>query len=153
MRLFALLLILGMAACATAGGAPRADARAAIMAVSRDFSARYERGDIAGLVSLYTSDGVILPPGRIAMRGPEELTRYWTLPEGFRVLEHRVTPDSIEVAGPVAYDWGTYRVRTRDAAGAARETQGKYLIVWREQSPGVWRIHVDMWNSAPAPAP
>jgi len=151
MRLLPVSLSLLLAACAAPAVQPRpaGDARAAIMAVSRDFSSRYERGDIAGLVSLYTPDGVILPPGRATMRGVEELTRYWSLPEGFRVLEHRVTPDSIEVVGPVAYDWGTYRVRTRGADGVERENGGKYVIVWREQSPGTWRIHVDMWNAGP----
>ena len=129
-----------------------AGARAAIAAVSREFSARYERGDAAGMVALYPPHGVILPPGTAAMRGPEALARYWTLGPGARVLEHRVTADSVVVAGPVAYDWGTYRVRTQDAAGAVREGGGKYVIVWRETAPGTWRIHVDMWNAGP-PAP
>ena len=151
------MLALLTTACATApaarGASASPDARSAIMAVSREFSARYERNDVAGLVALYTPDGVILPPGRGSMRGVTELTRYWSRPEGTRVLEHRVTPDSIEVVGSVAYDWGTYRVRTQEGDAAPREVFGKYVIVWREQSPGVWRIHVDMWNSAPAPAP
>ncbi len=152
------LATLAALGCATprSGVAPGAasDARAAvaaISAVSREFSARYERGDAAGMVALYTPDGVILPPGRHSLRGPAALTEYWTLAPGVRVLEHRVTPDSVVVAGPVAYDWGTYRVRTQDAAGASRETAGKYVIVWRETSPGAWRMHVDMWNASPPP--
>lgn len=135
-----------------ASPAASADARAAIAAiaaVSREFSARYERGDAAGMVELYTPDGVILPPGRSAMQGRDALTQYWTLGPGSRVLEHRVTADSVVVVGPVAYDWGTYRVRTQDAAGATRDGGGKYVIVWRETSPGVWRMHVDMWNAGP----
>ena len=104
------------------------------------------------MVALYTPDGVILPPGRAASSGPAALTRYWTQAPGHRVLEHRATPDSIVVVGPVAYDWGVYRVRTQDPAGATRETHGKYVIVWRETAPGTWRIHVDMWNAGPPPA-
>ena len=110
-----------LAGCASTRPAPVADARAAIMATSREFSSLCERGDAAAMVALYTP----------------------------RVLEHRATPDSIVVAGPVAYDWGTYRVRTRNAAGEERETLGKYVIVWREVSPGEWRMHLDMWNSGP----
>lgn len=104
------------------------------------------------MVAIYTPDGVILPPGRAAMRGAEALLQYWTLPPGMRVLEHVATPDSIVVAGPVAYDWGAYRVRTQDSTGTARETHGRYVIVWRETAPGTWRMHVDMWNAGPAPA-
>jgi ketosteroid isomerase-like protein len=127
-------------------------ARAAIMAASREFSAQYERGDVAAMVAIYATDGVALPPGRHAIRGTAALTEYWTRAPGVRVLEHRATPDSIVVIGPVAYDWGTYRVRTQADTSAARETVGKYVIVWREAAPGSWRMHVDMWNAAPAPA-
>jgi ketosteroid isomerase-like protein len=164
MRSIALALLATTLACAPAsppgatqapvGDAAAADAaRAAIVAAARGFSAAYERGDVAAMVATYTADGVILPPGRHAIRGAAALAEYWTLAPGVRVLEHRLAADSIVVAGAVAYDWGTYRVRTSDAAGAVRETFGKYVVVWRETAPGVWRMHVDMWNGAPAPAP
>ena len=157
--LHALRLVLPLTLAAAACGMPRpaqnatrtASARAAIIATSRAFSRHYEQGDAAAMVAIYTPDGVILPPGRAAMRGPEALRQYWMLPPGVRVLEQRATPDSIVVAGPVAYDWGVYQVRTQDSSGTARETHGKYVIVWRETAPGVWRMHVDMWNSGPPP--
>jgi len=157
----AFVLALSMAGCSVhvsrgsrglAAAPDETAARTAIAAAARDFSARYERGDVAGMVALYTPDGVILPPGRPAIRGTEALRAYWTLPAGVRVLEHRVTADSVVVAGPVAYDWGTYRVRTSNAEGAERETIGKYVIVWRESAPGEWRMHVDMWNDTRPPA-
>jgi ketosteroid isomerase-like protein len=128
------------------------DARAAIGAAAHAFSRAYERGDVPAMVATYTPDGVILPPGRHAIRGAAALAEYWTLPPGVRVLEHRTAADSIVVAGPLAYDWGTYRVRTENPAGEQRETFGKYVIVWRETAPGTWRMHVDMWNAAPPPA-
>ena len=130
-----------------------ADARARILATSREFSARYERGDAAGMAALYTADGVILPPGRNASSGAQALTTYWTLAPGVRILEHRATPDSIVVVGPTAYDWGRFRVRTQDSTGTTRDGQGKYVIVWRETAPGTWRMHLDIWNGSPPPAP
>ena len=139
------------AACATARRPTRAmDSRAAIAAVAREFSARYERGDAAGMAALYTSDGVALPPGRRAVRGRAALEAYWRLAPGARVTRHRVTPDSVVLAGPVAYDWGTYEARGAGADGATWTAYGKYVIVWRETAPGTWRMHVDMWNAAPA---
>ena len=121
------------------------------MTVSRDFSARYERGDATGMAAIYTADGVAMPPGRNAIRGLAALTEYWTLAPGVRVVEHRATPDSIVVAGPIAYDWGTFRVRTQADTAAARESAGKYVIVWRETAPGTWRMHLDIWNASPPP--
>ena len=137
---------------APAGTAREAAARAAIGAAAREFSAAYERGDAAAMVAIYTPDGVILPPGRDAIAGTAALTEYWTLAPGVRIVEHRTTPDSIVVAGPLAYDWGTFRVRTTNAAGEELRRFGKYVIVWRETAPGVWRMHVDIWNASPPPA-
>ena len=148
----ALVATAATSACATARRPTRAaDSRTAIAAVAREFSARYERGDAAGMAALYTDDGVALPPGRAAVRGRAALEAYWRLAPGSRVTHHRVTPDSVVLAGPVAYDWGTYEARGAGADGKAWTAYGKYVIVWRETTPGTWRMHVDMWNAAPPP--
>jgi len=128
------------------------DDRDDIISASRAFSAAYVRGDVDAMMALYTPDAVILPPNRPIIRGTDALRRYWTLPAGLRVVEHAATPDSIVVVGNTAYDWGTYRVRTINAAGEGgeRTTLGKYVIVWvrdpRDARLG-WRMHVDMWNA------
>ncbi|MDF1502954.1 nuclear transport factor 2 family protein, partial [Roseisolibacter sp. H3M3-2] len=149
----AALLIPILSACASAPRAATRDAVAAIAATSAEFSRRYERGDADGMVALYTPDGVALAPGRAAIRGAAPLREYWGAQARTKVLSHVATPDSVVVAGSTAYDWGVYRARFLDGAGAERETVGKYAIVWRETAPGTWRMHVDMWNQgAPAPA-
>jgi ketosteroid isomerase-like protein len=131
-----------------------ARARAAITAAARELSERYVRGDARGIAALYLEDdGMLLPPGGGIVRGREAMVRAWTLPPGRRMLEHRTTADSIVVVGPVAYDWGRFQHRSVDAAGVERTATGLYVIVWRETAPGVWRMHVDIWNNAPAPPP
>ena len=122
-----------------------------IAAASREFSARYEQGDATGQAALYTLDAVILPPGRPAIRGRAAIQAYWTLAPGQRVLEHRVTADSVIVEDRVAYDWGTFTVRG-ERNGEGYRGGGKYLIVWREVAPGTWQMQFDMWNAGP-PAP
>ena len=124
---------------------------AAIAAASRAFSARYEQGDAAGQAALYTADAVILPPGRPAIRGRAAIHAYRTLAPGPRVLEHRVTADSVIVEDRVAYDWGTFTVRG-ERNGEGYRGGGKYLIIWREVTPGTWLMQFDMWNAGP-PAP
>lgn len=121
-------------------------ARSAILSTSREFSARYVRGDIEGMVALYAPGGVILPPNRPIIRGAQALRDYWTLSPGLRVLEHRATPDSLMVVDDTAYDWGTYTVRT-SSNGTERTTNGKYLIVWIRTAPSTWRMLADMWNA------
>ena len=151
----ALLSILACAACGRAriAQAPEPEtARSAIAAASREFSARYERGDAAGQAALYADDAVILPPGRAAIRGRSAIQAYWTLAPGQRVLAHRVTADSVLMDGGAAYDWGTYTVRG-ERNGEPYAGGGKYLIVWRQDRSGAWRMQLDMWNAGPPVGP
>ena len=151
-------LALAVAACASAGG-PRtgggtgadADALIAIARVSRDFSARYMRGDAAGMAAIYTDDAVIFPPGRAAIRGRPALEAYWRLDEGERITDHRVTSESVVLRGDLAYDYGTYVVRGERGGKPFGPTHGKYVIVWREVAPGDWRMQLDIWNGSPPP--
>jgi ketosteroid isomerase-like protein len=153
-----LVRLAGLAlACTTLAACVRVNVRtssssaerlAQVAAVSREFSARYERGEAAGQAELYTEDGVIFPPGRPAIRGRTAIEGYWRQPAGDRVISHRVTADSVVFEGATAYDWGTFAVRG-ERAGQAYSGGGKYLIVWREVTPGTWRMHLDMWNAGP----
>jgi ketosteroid isomerase-like protein len=124
------------------------DRKARIAAASREFSARYERGDAVGQAALYTDDGIIFPPGRAAIRGRAAIEAYWRLPAGDRVISHRATADSVVLEGATAYDWGTYAV-AGERNGQSYSGGGKYVIVWREVQPGDWRMHLDMWNAGP----
>ena len=145
----AALLLLG--ACVhvkVARDSSESDQRTRIAAAAREFSARYERGDAAGQAAMYTEDGVIFPPGRAAIRGRAAIETFWRLPAGERVTSHRVTADSVVLAGATAYDWGTYAV-SGERNGQPYSGGGKYVIVWREVQPGDWRMHLDMWNSGP----
>ena len=129
------------------------DAIAAITRVSTDFSARYMRGDAAGMAAIYTADGVIFPGGQPAIRGRSAIEAYWRLPAGERVTIHKVTADSVVVRGDIAYDWGTFMVAGERDGKAWGPSHGKYVIVWREIATGDWRMHLDIWNSSPAPTP
>jgi ketosteroid isomerase-like protein len=155
MRLKQLIVLsLVSAGCArplSVGSGP-ASALERIAAVSREFSARYERGDAAGQAAIYTDDGVIFPPGRAAIKGRAAIEEYWRLPAGRRILRHRVTADSVVIVGNTAYDWGTFTVRS-EQNGQESSGGGKYVIVWREVAPGDWRMHLDMWNSGPPAQP
>jgi len=130
---------------------PEPERVAQIAAASREFSARYERGDAAGQAEIYVEDGIIFPPGRPAIRGRAAIQEFWQLPAGERIERHRVIADSIVIVEATAYDWGTYTVEGV-RGGQQYRGGGKYVIVWREVSPGTWRMHLDMWNAGPARA-
>jgi ketosteroid isomerase-like protein len=37
------------------------------------------------------------------------------------------------------------------AGGAAQSQSVKYVVVWKKQADGSWKIFRDIWNSLPAP--
>lgn len=123
---------------------------AAIEDAGRRFSAAYMRGDVDAMVELYTPDAVIFPNSSEAIRGHEDIRRYWALPAGARITHHRATPTEIRVDGDHAYDHGVYEVSGERNGEAWGPTLGKYVIVWR-RGPEGWRMHLDMWNSRPRP--
>ena len=145
----AFALALPTYAAAAHPGSHRAEAEtAAIAAQSARFSRAYVDEDIETLVSIYAEDGVAGPSGRDFIRGREALRRYWAVPEGTDVVSHRAVPEEIVVDGRFAYDWGHYSGAMR-RDGETRSFRGKYLIVWRKDEDGMWRMVQDMWSGIP----
>lgn len=48
--------------------------------------------------------------------------------------------------GTLGYTWGYYVHTALDEKGAAKETRGKYLSVWRLQEDGTWKFIADIGN-------
>ena len=103
------------------------------------------KADIETLVSIYAEDGVAAAPGRDFIRGREALKRHWAVPARTDVVSHQAVPQRVVVAGDFAYEWGHYSGAT-NANGEVRPFGGKYLIVWRRDTDGVWGMVQDMWN-------
>ncbi|GAB5520621.1 MAG: hypothetical protein RhofKO_28720 [Rhodothermales bacterium] len=124
----------------------------AIAEQGRRFSQAYMDGDVEALMAIYTDDAVIFPERTEYMRGDDALRRYWTLSEGQRIIHHQLMPVEVEVEGDMASDFGYYEVRGERNGEAWGPTRGKYLVVWKKGTDGMWRMHLDMWNQAPQPA-
>ena len=145
----------GAQASPAAKGAATGTARdiEAIGRVAAEFSQRYMKGDARAMAEMYTEDGVIFPGGRPMIKGRAAIQAYWTLAPGVTVVEHKTTADSIVVVGNTAYDWGTFVARNARDGQAGNPGYGKYVIVWQRQRDGRWLMHLDIWNSSPAPQP
>lgn len=110
------------------------------------FSEAYMNGDIEGLVNMYTEDGKIMPNNRKIMAGKTDLLSYWTIPEGVKILHHKVTPSEIIIENDTAYDYGYYEGKTLTKDKKEVSWQGKYIIVWKKID-GEWKIYLDIWNN------
>ena len=109
------------------------------------FSNYYMNADYENLADSYSLDAKILPPGADIITGRKAIKERWMLPEGVRILHHKITPTEIKIIGKYAYDIGYYEGKTRQKDGTEVSWKGKYLIVWRKDDKQ-WKIYADSWN-------
>lgn len=119
----------------------------AILTASKAFSQAYISGDLEEQMSYYTDDAVIMSGSREMIIGKEKVTNYWTLPATVKVLEHAATPVELEIIGEMAKDYGYYAGKSLRNGTDTISFRGQYLITWRKEADGQWRMSADMWSS------
>ncbi len=120
----------------------------AIDALRGSFAAAMSAGDVDGMMFDYAEDAVQMPPNEPALRGNDAIRASYEafLDQYDIVLENPA--EEIFVTG----DWGILRGSyvislTPKADGEPIQEAGKYLVTWRRQPDGSWRVAHEIWNS------
>jgi uncharacterized protein (TIGR02246 family) len=131
-----------------AGAAPKQDARAAVDAAGKAFSAAVAAGDTAKIAALYTEDAQAFPPNSTRADGRAAIQKMWAdfLATGVKKIDLKTL--EVEQSGDYAYEVGTYSI-----SGEADKhlDHGKYVVVWKRVG-GQWKLFRDIWNSDMAAA-
>jgi ketosteroid isomerase-like protein len=130
--------------------------RAALFKADKAWSAAAVSKDVEKVLSFWTDDAVVYPPGQPAVVGKDALRRYVT--EGFALpgFSIRWETSAFEVAasGDMAHGLGTNVVTINDPQGKLVTEGGRGVTVWRKGTDGRWKCAVDIWNAGPnAPPP
>jgi ketosteroid isomerase-like protein len=145
-----LTLLAGNGARATAQEAA-AEAEKAFDAAYEAFSAAYRAGDPAAVTALYGAEAFYLAPGGEIARG--NVARHFEWLSSFEpgagpLVEFEIVDR--EISGDLAYDIGYYTIRRADApAGSA--SRGKFIVIWKRDDDGAWRIHADGFSDVRGP--
>jgi len=117
--------------------------QAEIEAVNAKWVDFFNKGDFAGVASLYTDDAAAFPPGGSIVRGKDAIGAMWKgLAE--QVGDPKVTTLEVKSLGPsAAREIGTVSLKTKGAA--PQEITGKYVVVW-EKVGDDWKLAADIWN-------
>lgn len=110
-----------------------------------------EGREIERMLSYWTEDAVLLPPGLRVVAGKAALRQYvegsLQIP-GFRITwaskDATLSPD-----GQLAYMFSRNAVTMNGADGMPATTEGRAVTIWRKESDGEWRCAVDIWNAEP----
>ena len=123
--------------------------RNAIATVNQEFLSAFSRGDAAGLVATYTSNGQALPSNSDIIEGRTALQGFWQAVLDIGIKSATLETIELDIQGDAAIEIGKY---TLQGEGGQILDAGKYLVVWKQEGDQ-WKWHRDIWNSSmPAPA-
>jgi uncharacterized protein (TIGR02246 family) len=106
------------------------------------FRVAFNKQDAAGVASVFSSDGKLLPAGQPIVTGTENIRAYWQGAFNAGVSHIEKTPIDITVCGDLAVETSSYVVTFKD-----QKVIGKDTLVWRRGTNNVWSIVSDIWNS------
>ena len=117
--------------------------KAEIDAVNAQWIEFFNKGDFAGIASLYTEDATAFPPGSAMVKGRAAIGAMWkNLAE--QAGDPKITTLEVKPLGPsAAREIGTFSLKTKGQN--PQELTGKYLVVW-EKAGADWKLAADIWN-------
>jgi ketosteroid isomerase-like protein len=116
-----------------------------IAAANKRFGALVEKRDFAGLAACYTDDAQLLPPGSPPVNGRAAIGPFWEKAvAALGVKAATLTTRELEVHGDTAHEVGDGLLKTTKC-----DAKVKYLVVWKREADGIWKMHRDIWNDLP----
>ena len=117
--------------------------KAEIEAVNARWTEYFNKGDFAGIASLYTEDATAFPPGAAMVKGRAAIGEMWKA-MAEKVSDPKVTTLDVKPLGPSAVlEIGTVSLKTKGPT--PQEICGKFVVVW-EKVGADWKLAADIWN-------
>ena len=149
---FLFIASLGLFSCVRPEPFDVAQTKKSIEVEISKYSKAIQEGNVAGVVAAYTDDAVLLPPGGEMIRGKQAIEELYTKFLQTGMKEVALTTIEVGGSGDTAYEIGKTKVRIQPEGQEVITDSTKYLVVWKRQVNGTWKVHVDIWNfSAPMP--
>ena len=154
----ALLLVLTYAGCTTPAGEPEspppldaAAMRDTIQAREKEWSAAFIAGDAAAIANLYTEDAMQVQPSGASPTGREAITAQMKKQlDTLNVTAREDVPEEVFVAGNYVVEIGHYSYSgTTKKGNKPVSASGRYMVLWRKDADGVWRLLRDIGVEAP----
>ena len=110
-----------------------------------------EGKDVDKILSYWTDDAVVLPPGQPMVKGKEALRKF--VDESFRIPGFSISWKSSDIHfspdGKLAYMYGENLTSMKDSTGNKISIPGRGYSIWRKETNGEWKCVVDIFNNPP----
>ena len=120
--------------------------RDAIAAAVRNFTDSFERGDAAAVAAWYSRDATLMPPDSPMLKGTDAIRDFWQGAMNMGVKGAQLETLEVEERGDIAYELGRFELTLQSPGGEGVKMRGKYVVVWKKEDGGGWKMHVDIWN-------
>jgi len=112
--------------------------RKAIAAQNTRYAESVNKQDVAAFLDLFTEEATVMQVGR-TIKGKK--AREAAAEEQVAAVKDPVLKTTeVDVRNDLAYEVGEYTVTSREGG---KKTSGTYLVIWKKQRDGVWKIHVE----------
>ena len=126
--------------------------RQAIEGTNGQFLDALGRGDAAGCAAAYAENGRVFPAGSPMVIGRRAIQTFWQGAIDAGAKAATLTILELEELGDTAIEIGTYTLDVRPPSGPPAKDEGKYVVIWKRQSDGTWKLAVDIFNTSLPPA-
>ena len=121
--------------------------RADIETVNREIGKAFSRGDAAAIAAFYTDDAVVMPPNSQMIKGRKAIEEFWKGAMGMDVRSIQLDTLDVQSGTDLAYEIGNATMIIQPQGGKAATDTVKYVVVWKRQPDGSWKLAADIWNS------
>jgi len=123
----------------------------AIKAVQAEYVRAWLADDTLGVLATLDSEAVLLPPGRLPVKGHGEIRAYWWPQDGSRttITAFDWTVDEVTGTPGLAFSRGISTVAWRyekDTTRTEQTSRTTNLTILRRGADGRWRILRQMWG-------
>jgi len=158
-RLLFLLVVLGTLACQEQATTDPAEVRAIIESHNADLVRWYAEGQIDSAAMVFAEAAWQMPPNAPPLVGREAYHTFWSQAATWGEWNFTLDAQDVVTHGPIAVERGKYTLRftPNDQAPeemGAMEDAGNYVVLWRQDPDGEWRV---VWDAPvsekPLPGP
>jgi uncharacterized protein (TIGR02246 family) len=115
-----------------------------IATANEKFMATFKARDAAGMASLYTKDGQLMPPNSDFLTSHEAIQGFWQAVMDMGVEEAKMEIVEVEDLGDRAIEVSTFALY---GPGGQVLDEGKYIVIWKQED-GQWKMYRDIFNSS-----
>lgn len=117
--------------------------------LDKEWSAAAASKDATKTASFYAEGGSLLPFNAPIVNGKARIQEAWAglMAKPGYALHFEPTRVVVAKSHDMAYDIGTFELTMTDDKGQPATVVGKYLVAWKKQKNGEWKVEADCFNT------